>query len=258
MDMLQCPTKQGEGVTCSGRFLYDLAKQTITNIKKAGVITDKWLDGNGELPLGTSWADLYAHLLDCRTQIHSKEEVFTGSMNIIYHSKHNENRENVLNILAINDEDDCAFGKGGREKRRNLTKVKKHINRDLDTGNSSPFAARGLTLDSRIQIIELAQFQDSTVIEHHKSKLHLLTTRYYLLLQERTQEMELSKFIRPQYDATHPSWITVGNFGKKFLDLKNMITKVENLQMKSDQINLSSELAVGFLSSVCATHLIKE
>ena len=48
----------------SGRYLFDLTKAAIANIKKAVVIAKKWMD-IGELLSGCTYYDLYAHLVIC-------------------------------------------------------------------------------------------------------------------------------------------------------------------------------------------------
>ena len=74
--MLKCPTK-ALTKKCSGRFLFELSKQTVANMKKASIIADEWLVNN-EKPSGTMWEDLYRHLIDNAERINRKEKVFTG------------------------------------------------------------------------------------------------------------------------------------------------------------------------------------
>ena len=42
-DMLKSPTKSMTGEKCSGRFLLDLSKQTVCNLKKVAIIAEEWL-----------------------------------------------------------------------------------------------------------------------------------------------------------------------------------------------------------------------
>jgi hypothetical protein len=75
--MLQCPTKSLTKELCTGRFLLDLSKQAVQNIKKASILADQWLVDNGT-PSGTVWEDLYRYLIDNSDKINTKEKVFTG------------------------------------------------------------------------------------------------------------------------------------------------------------------------------------
>ena len=60
--MILSPSKTKLKDKCSGRFLWDLSRAAICNIKKAAIIADEWLVNN-DTPSGTNWEDLYHHLL---------------------------------------------------------------------------------------------------------------------------------------------------------------------------------------------------
>ena len=81
------------------------------------------------------------------------------------HTKYNDGLKNQLNILATKDTDECDFGKGGRAKLRENKKEKKYMDRSIGAGSHSPFTSRGLTLNNRIQVVELAQFEENKVRE---------------------------------------------------------------------------------------------
>ena len=258
-EILRCPTKNMSSDKCSGRFLLDLAKSTITNIKNAVVLAEEWLD-DGALPSGKSWEDLYAHLLSRHADINSKEEIFTGFINFVCDSKYNENQTNRLNILTANDDgdDDCAFGgKGRKMKARQISlKVKEEtVVRSIETTGmtSSPFVTRGLTLESRIQIIELAQVEDSKVREQLNQRILQLMTRNKLLLDERQQEIELAKIICPEYDASDSNWMKVMHLKEEITQLKREIKKEEEEKGKLVEKSASSNLASAFLKSVCTS-----
>ena len=252
-DVLGCPTKNVTDEKCSGRFLLDLAKSTVANLKKAVVIAEEWLD-DGKLPSGKNWGDLYAHLLVRKDEINSKEEVFTGLMSFICHSKYNEGGKNMLDFLAINDDDGTEFGKGGRCKRRKMNKEQKDTERSLEAGNISPFADRGLTLDSRIQIVELAQFEDSKAREIRRDKLHQMTTRYRLLLDERKQEMDIAKVTCPQYDSDHPNWKSVYAISEEIKSLKHDIKEEEINQERLSVNDNCTDLWTGSYLHVTCRH----
>ena len=84
--MLKASTKSLNKDRCTGRFLMDLCKHTVANLKKASIIADEWMVNNDK-PSGTSWDDLYAHLLDNYEKINPKEKVFTGFANFICHTE---------------------------------------------------------------------------------------------------------------------------------------------------------------------------
>mmetsp|Transcript_11045 Transcript_11045/g.12639 ORF Transcript_11045/g.12639 Transcript_11045/m.12639 type:complete len:390 (-) Transcript_11045:6-1175(-) len=249
-EVLCCPTKILTAKKCSGRFLLELARKTITNLKKAVVIADAWLD-NGDLPSGKTWNDLYVHTISKSFKNNPKEPIFTGLINLICHSKFNEGRSNILNVLATKDGDSCDFDTGGKAKLRSVTKENKSNLRSTQTGTPSQFVARGLTLESRIQIIELAQFEDSKKSENCKDRLTLLTTRNQLLLEERKQEIELAKIICPTYDPTQPNWMKIKNLTTQIEKIKNDISRGEEEQRTLHNITTSSDLASEFLDSVC-------
>ena len=155
------------------------------------------------MPSGKNWGALYAHLLVRKDEINSKEDVFTGFINYICHTKYYKGGKNMLNLVAINDDDDTEFKKGVIYKQRKMNKEHKDTERSLEAGDISPFAARGTTLDSRVQIVELAQFEDSKAREIRRDKLHQMTTRYRLLLDKQKQKMYLATVTCPQYDSDY-------------------------------------------------------
>lgn len=77
---------------------------------------------------------------------------------------------------SFNDGDGCAFGKGGRTKAGQIAQKIKKTTCSIETGMTSSFAVRGLTLDTRIKIIELVQFEDSKVMEQFNQRILHLTT----------------------------------------------------------------------------------
>ena len=80
-------------------------------------------------------------------------------------TKFKDNNKHKLNVLATDDGDDYEFGKDGHSKKRQNKKINSDIIRSIETGARSPFENRGLTVDDRIQIIELENFEDNKVWE---------------------------------------------------------------------------------------------
>ena len=67
-------------------------------------------------------------------------------------TKYNKEGITYLSVLLVNDEHNCQFGKGGQtDSRKHLIKDKDEV-RGLETGKMSPFASRGLILDTPMKI----------------------------------------------------------------------------------------------------------
>jgi len=62
------------------------------------------------------------------------------------------------------------------EQRQQIAQKIKKTTCSIETGMTSSFAVRGLTLDTRIKIIELVQFEDSKVMEQFNQRILHLTT----------------------------------------------------------------------------------
>ena len=71
-DMISSPVKTKSNEKCSGRFLHDLSRHAICNIKKAVVVAEEWLQDKEITPLGTNWDDLYNHLIVNHDKINPK------------------------------------------------------------------------------------------------------------------------------------------------------------------------------------------
>ena len=63
-------------------------------------------------------------------------------------------------------------------------------------------------MDTRIQIIEVAQFKDAKIHEDCRDRLVSLSSRMGQLLQEQIQQIELAKIICPVYEKK----ILIGNW----------------------------------------------
>ena len=248
--VLSCPHKKMTEEKCSGRYIIDNARICVRHIKKAMVIADQWLN-DGELPSGSSWDDLYSHVLSQYKDINPKEPIFQGFIGFVCFTKYNEEGTNILSLLCVNDKDDCKFGKGGRTESRKRMKSDKNEVRDIETG-ASPFLARGLTIATRMEIIELAQFEDSKVREDLQSRLTQLNVKSDLLSRERSQQRDLAKIICPVYDKTDSNWIEVITLTENIQEVKKQIGLVEEERAMSSKRNKSTQLANQFVDSICA------
>ena len=74
--------------------------------------------------------------------------------------------------------------------------------RDISAGCAeSPFTTRGLSVEARVQVIEVAQFKSQKMRKNFNQKIQQLTHKSELLLRKRSQQIELAKIICPIYDA---------------------------------------------------------
>ena len=247
--MLRCPTKTLTKELCSGRFLIDLSKQAVANIKKASIIADEWLSNN-EKPSGTVWEDLYRHLILNSERINPKEKVFTGMAAFICYSKYNAHGENLLNVLAKNDEDAVSGTDESRAKSRSNLKKTKDQERSIESGDVSPFNKRGYGLDSRMQMVEIAQFEEAQARDSMKQQLDSLIDRNKMLLTEREQEINLAKIICPEYDKDNEQWKRVTELSKNISDLRNEIIKEQKKCTEMNNSKSRSSMAAKFLQSV--------
>ena len=160
--------------------------------------------------------------------------------------------DNWLNVVACNDDDRTSFGKGGWKESRKRLKVNKDAERDEETGQVSPYKARGLTMDTRMQIIEVAQFEDAKIREDCWDRLVSLNSRMGQLLQERSQQIELAKIIYPVYDKNYSNWKLVVALTEKMEQISNKTHVVEDIRLSICNVNnKSSQLAADFVQSCC-------
>ena len=124
--ILCCPIKITTSEKYSGQYILDNARVALKNVKKEIGMSKEWLN-SGELPSGKSWHDLYDHILSRADKIHPKESMFTGLIPFVCFSKYNKESNNWLNVLAMNDNDNYQFGKGGRKKPRKRLKTEKIV-----------------------------------------------------------------------------------------------------------------------------------
>ena len=250
---IAAPSKTKPNDKVTGRSLIDLARTTLRNVKKAVVAAEEWLAG-GDLPSGKTWDDLYAHVLINHEENAPGEKCFIGFMAFVCLTKYNDGGKNTLTTLAMNDDDlGDLEGGSGREGARKKAKLLKDEQRSIETGEEeSPFKTRGLTMDDRVQLIEVSQMEEQKWRDDLKTTWTQLNAKNDLLLRERSQAIELAKIICPLYDDEDEHWIAVMDLSKEITSVKKQINQHE--KNRDDMLrskNATTLLAQDFLKSVC-------
>ena len=227
-----------------------MAKLALKNIKKAIVIADDYLT-NGQLPSGKTWSDVYGHVLSRWHEINPIERIFTGFMAFVALTAYNEGRKSKLAVLATKDEDGGGRNASGRAVARKKAKLTKDMGRSADTGSpNGPFAKRGLSMDTRIQLIEVAQLEDQKCRDTINTTILQLNAKNDLLLRERSQQIDLAKIICPQYDVADENWNAVKVLTNEIKSVKqDLKTHEENRLEVLKKDSSSTKLAHDFLQS---------
>jgi len=245
-------TKSHEKIT--GRAVIDLAKLCLKNLKKAVVRAEEFLS-DGELPSGQNWDDLYAHVILKHTEQFPKEKTFTGFMAFVCLTKYNDGGKNVLSVLATKDadnEDDSIGDSTSRSSARKKAKLEKDGLRSIECGNDSVFKNRGMTMDARVQVIEISQVEDMKWREDLKTTWNELNAKNDLLLRERSQQIDLAKIICPLYDEYDENWIAVRDLNEEIKSVKMDIKSHNENRAKLLSANTATTaLTQDFLNSVC-------
>ena len=125
------------------------------------VVAEEWLQDKEITPSGTNWDDLYSHLIVNHDKINPKEKVFVGFRNFVCHTKYNDRGENLLNCLCVKEQDSVATTSKSRKDAQKAAATEKNSFCSIEVGNPGMFGKRGLHIDSRLQIIEIAQFEEA-------------------------------------------------------------------------------------------------
>ena len=117
---------------------------------------------NGNLPSGKTWDDLYAHIIsEHEASDKKKVTLLLDLWLLLFSQKYNDVGENVLCSLAIHDGDDNEDELGGRLDARKKAKTSKDEDRSIAAMHkNSAFAEQGLTIDRKINMVELAQLEE--------------------------------------------------------------------------------------------------
>ena len=78
-------------------------------------------------------------------------------------------------------------GEGGGVARKKAKTVKDDTRDICAGGEESPFATRGLSVEVRVQVTEVSQFELQKTRENFKQKILQLSHKLDLLLRERSQ-----------------------------------------------------------------------
>ena len=140
-----------------GRNIYDLELTLIRHLKKAGAIADKWLDDGGNFLSGRTWDDLYNHVVSKTHEISGEKNYYTGWIAFGILTSYNAEGKNY--ISALTSDGDIAVDKHRSDFRRK-SKEAKDTERAVAVGtDNDSFKDRGLTLEARIHVIEMAQIE---------------------------------------------------------------------------------------------------
>ena len=235
IDSLSSPTKKRMNEKITGRNIYDLAMSTIKNVKKAMAIADEWLQ-DGKIPSGACWEDLCQHIISETHLISSKKSVYTGWIGFSILTKYNDSDDDALSVFDVEDRNRRDGDKGSRDDCRKKRKIEKDDERSIAvaTGSitSSSSNLRGINMNTRLQMIELAHFQDSKKMDNIKTLLFHRNTVNNALLTERSQAINLAQSICLEYDPDNKFW-------KDVVDLTAQITamkkEISDLTQKGDE-----------------------
>ena len=229
-NIIAAPTKTKPDELETGRYLHGLEKSTLKNMQKAVAIAEEWLN-DGQLSSGKSWDDLYTHVKDTHEASSGKGKSFIGFMAFVALTKYNETGENLLCTFATIDDDDFDSDEGGRENFRKRAKLNKDEQISIkDLSQDSPFKSRGLSIEQRMGIVELAQIQEQKWRDEIIVSIKQLSDRRTALLTERSQAIDLTKACCPQYNATYEFWKGVASLT---LELKTAKSAIEKEQENS-------------------------
>lgn len=131
----------------------------------------------------------------------------------------------MLSVVATKDadnKDDIIDDSTSRSSARKKDKVGKGL-RSIECGNESMFKSRGMTMDASVQVIEILQVEDQKWREDLKTTWIKLNVKNYLLLRERSQQIELAKIICHLYDEDNENWIAVRDLNEEINRIKNDI-----------------------------------
>ena len=106
----------------------------------------------------------------------------------------------------------------------------------VEGGDSGIFNKRGYTMETRMQMVEIAQFDKAQKREDIQNKLTLLINRNKLLLEERQQKISMAKIICPEFDADNFHWEGVMKLQEDIKLLKAEIT-AEEKKRQTDTLN---------------------
>uniref|UniRef100_A0A6U5L0F0 Uncharacterized protein n=1 Tax=Corethron hystrix TaxID=216773 RepID=A0A6U5L0F0_9STRA len=248
-ESLSSPTKTRPQDKITGRNVYDLAQSTLRNLKKVTAMAEEWLD-DGKLPSGRSWDDLYDHLISKSDEMSKEKGSYTGWIAFEILTKYNEHGENILSLL--NNEDAKKREGEGRSDFRKKAKLKNDAARSVQVGaDTNAFRNRGLSIQARLHVIEMAQVEDAKKIRKNEVDVANANTQLQLLLEERKQAILLAKSICANFDKDDEFWKDVLNITEQ---VKKKKVEIESLmackKMCDSEIDKSTKMAESLLANL--------
>jgi len=244
------PVKSKPNDKASGRYIVDLAKITLRNLKKAGDIADQWLC-DGELPSGTTWDDLYAHVLSHHELINSKEIIFTGYIAFVSLTKYNDGKKHILSVLGTPDKDDEGSSVSSRSVPRKKARVEKDSSCSAEVlKEKNIFDSCGVSIDTKMRVIEVAQLEDQKSRDDQNKTIQHLYLKRTSLIQERSQQIELAKIICPKYDINEEVWSVVAQLSEEIKNTKQDTERQEQTRTLLLEKKTSTTLVKNFIESV--------
>ena len=114
--------------------------------------------------------------------ISPREIIFTEFLAFVYLTKYNDSGTNTLNVLSTKD-DDIESAVRGRNNHRKIMKLMDDDERLRNTSDISiPIGQRELAIDTRLQVIEMAQIEDAKAIDALTTSATLINNQLELLL----------------------------------------------------------------------------
>ena len=184
--------------------------------------------------------------------------MFTGFGNFICHTKYNDKRENKLNFVCVNNRDAVKRTASSRAEGRKKAKKDKDEVRSIASGDKELFNGRGYTMDTRMQMVEIAQFEVARKREDIKNQLTRLTNCNTLLLEERLQEITMAKIICPVFDPNDFHWKCVLKLSDGIKHLKELMEAEEKKQQLATVNDSDGIMVSNFLKSVTGNDLTTE
>ena len=129
-------------------------------------------------------------------------------------TKYNDDGEDVLSILT-SDGGSKRDGDESRSDYRKKAKANKNNDRSIAAGaDHKSFCQRGLSIEARLYVIEMAQVEDSK--KNHNSQVSIAhaNTQQQMLLDDRKQAIALAQTICPTYSVDSEFWMDVRTLTK--------------------------------------------
>ena len=241
------PTKARQTEKVTGCNIMELAQTVIRNVKKNCAMVEEWLD-NGQLPSGKTWDDLYHHILSRSSEVSNERGPYTGWIAFELLTKFKDDGNNVISLLTA---DGDITEEESRSDFRKRDKQDKDIERNAAVGyKHEDFAERGLSLQNRLHIIEMAQVEDDKVNQITQLAIANSNLQLQNLLEERKQAIDLAKTVCPNYDGNNEYWESVKTLTTEIMDIKAEILQLNEERAESLKTNnQSSVLASNLLST---------